>query len=167
MKVTGEGVPVESLVAVVKDAVRRGGVSSRSGDGGLRVASVQLTLRVVAASGAGGGLSFRVPFTGMTLAFGAKVTSQDTHTIDLTLVPPDDPGRVVRGADVADALVNAIATIRGITASAADGDDPWVLANGTVEISFAVTAAGAISLGVEGELSREITHTLRLGLAPG
>jgi NTP-dependent ternary system trypsin peptidase co-occuring protein len=166
VKVTGEGVPVESLVAVVKDAVRRGGVSSRAGDGGLRVSSVQLTLRVVAASGTGGGLSFRVPFTGMTLAFGAKVTSQDTHTIDLTLVPPDDPGRVVRGADVADALVNAIATIRGITAAAAGGDDPWVLANGTVEISFAVTAAGAISLGVEGELSREITHTLRLGLAP-
>ena len=31
---------------------------------------------------------------------------------------------------------------------------------------FAITETGTISLGVDGELANELTHTLRLGLAP-
>jgi hypothetical protein len=62
--------------------------------------------------------------------------------------------------------VNAIATIRDVMNKAAEGDDPWVLSAGTVDISFAITQTGTISLGVDGELVNELTHThtLRLGL---
>ncbi len=82
------------------------------------------------------------------------------------LVPPKDEGRQVRaGEDVDEALVKAIAAIRA-TPSAARGDDPWPLSDGTIDISFAVTVAGTISLGVDGELSDELVHTLRLRLAP-
>jgi hypothetical protein len=42
-----------------------------------------------------------------------------------------------------------------------------VLSAGKVDISFAITQAGTISLGVDGELANELTHTLRLGLVPG
>jgi hypothetical protein len=49
---------------------------------------------------------------------------------------------------------------------AAEGDDPWLLSESTIDISFAITQIGTISLGVDGELANELTHTLRVGLAP-
>lgn len=167
MKVTDEGVPVETLISVVKDSIKRAGVSRTSQDRDLQVASVQLILDVVAAKTAGGGLDFRVPFIGMKLRVGGKVTSKDTHTIDITLVPPERRAtRQVRDGDVEDVLVNAIATVHAVMAEARAGDDPWVLSASTIDIRFAITATGTISLGVDGELTNEVTQTLRLGLVP-
>jgi hypothetical protein len=167
VKVTDQGVPVDTLIDVVKDSIRRAGVSSTSQTRDLRVASVQLILEVVASKTAGGGVDFRVPFIGMKLRVGVKVTKKDTHTIDITLVPPEDRDtREVRGGEVEEALVNAIATIRDVMTKAAEGDDPWLLSAGNVDISFAVTQTGTISLGADGELASELTRTLRLGLAP-
>lgn len=112
MKVTDEGVPVDTLISVVKDSVKRAGVSRTSPTMDLQVASVQLILDVVANKTAGGGVGFRVPFIGMKLSLGAKVTKKDTHTIDVTLIPPEEQAtRQVRGGDVEEALVDAIATI--------------------------------------------------------
>jgi len=166
VKVTDEGVPVGSLISVVKDSIKQAGVSSTSRTRDLRVASVQLILEVVASKTAGGGLDFRVPFIGMKLSLGAKVTKKDTHTIDITLVPPEERDtRQVRG-EVEEVLVSAIATIRDVMAQAAEGDDPWILSASTIDIAFAITQTGTISLGVDGELANELTHTLRLGLAP-
>ena len=140
MKVTDEGVPVEALISVVKDSIKRAGISRTSQDRDLQVASVQLILDVVAAKTAGGGLDFRVPFIGMKLRVGGKVTSKDTHTIDITLVPPEERAtRQVRGGDVEEVLVNAIATVRAVVAEAAAGDDPWVLSASTIDIRFAIT----------------------------
>lgn len=167
MKVTDEGVPVDSLISVVKDSIKQAGVSRTSPTRDLQVASVRLILEVVASKTAGGGLDFRVPFIGMKLRLGAKVTEKDTHTIDIALVPPKETAtRQVRGGEVEAVLVNAIATIRSVMTQAAEGDDPWVLSAGTIDISFAITQTGTISLGVDGELANEVTQTLRLGLAP-
>jgi hypothetical protein len=63
-------------------------------------------------------------------------------------------------------LVDAIATIRDVMTTAAEGDDPWILSASTIDISFASTQTGTITLGVNGELADELTHTLRLGLSP-
>jgi hypothetical protein len=168
VKITTEGVPLDTLIDVVKASVTRAGISRTSEAPDFRIASVQLTLKVVAGSTAGGGLDFRVPFIGMKLKLGASVTRSDTHTIDITLAPPKDPGRLVRGGeDVEEALVNAVAAIRAVTTKAASGDDPWIMSESTIDISFAITQTGTISLGVDGELSGELTHTLRLRLAPG
>jgi hypothetical protein len=158
---------VDTLISVVKDSIKRAGVSRTSRDRDLKVASVRLILDVVASKTAGGGLDFCVPFIGMQFRVGAKVTKKDTHTIDITLVPPEDRAtRQVRGGDVEDALVNAIATIRDVMVKAAVGDDPWLLSGSTIDISFAITQTGTISLGADGELAHELTHTLRLELAP-
>jgi hypothetical protein len=101
----------------------------------------------------------------MRLRVGGMVTKKDTHTIDMTLVPKEE--RAVRGGDIEEVLVNAIETIREVMASAAAGKDPWVLSESTIDISFAITETGTISLGAEGELANEVTQTLRLGLGPG
>jgi hypothetical protein len=167
VKVTDEGVPVNTLISVVKDSIRRAGISRTSQNADLRVASVQLILDVLASKAAGGRLDFCLPFIGMKLRLGGKVTKKDTHTIDITLVPPEDRDtRQVRGGDVEEVLVNAIATIRDVLTRAAEGDDPWVLSASTIDISFAITQTGTISLGADGELANELTHTLRLGLVP-
>jgi Trypsin-co-occurring domain 2 len=168
MKVTDQGVPVDTLINVVKDSIKRAGVSRTSLARDLQVASVQLILEVVASRTVGGRLDFCVPFIGMKLSLGAKVTKRDTHTIDITLVPPQERAtRQVRGGDVEDVLVNAIATIRDVMTKAAEGDDPWVMSASTIDISFGITQTGTITLGVNGELADELTQTLRLGLAPG
>jgi hypothetical protein len=166
MKVTDAGVAVDSLISVVKESIKQAGVSRTSPDQDLRVASVQLILEVVATRTTGSGVDFRVPFIGMKLRLGAKVTKKDTHTIDITLAPPGERAtRQVRSGEVQDVLVNAIATIRDVVAKAAEGDDPWVLSGSTIDITFAINQTGTISLGIDGELAGELTHTLRLGLA--
>jgi len=165
MKVTDTGVPVEALIDAVKEAVKRAGVSRSSSRGDLRVESVQLVLQALASKSAGGTLDFRIPFIGMRLRAGTKVTGQDTHTIDITLKPPDRPTRAFRGGNVEDTLVDAIVTIRQAMVHAAAGDDPWALSAGTVDISFGVTKTGSISVGADGELGDEVTQRLRLRLA--
>jgi Trypsin-co-occurring domain 2 len=164
VKVTASGVPVNELIRVIKASVKRAGVSPTAD---LQVASVQLILNVIATSTSGGGLNFRLPVLGMQLRVGGKITRRDTHTLDLTLTPPaQQPGYEIRDNDIEDTIVDAISTIRAVITNAIEGEDPWVLSTGVVDISFAITETGTISLGVEGELSNEITHTLRLGLAP-
>jgi hypothetical protein len=159
---------VGTLIAVIKDSIKQAGVSRTSPTKDLQVASVQLILDVVASKTVGGRLDFCVPFIGMKLSLGTKVTKKDTHTIDITLMPPEERDtRQVRGAEVEEVLVNAIATIRDVMTQAAEGDDPWVLSAGTIDISFAITQTGTITLGVDGKLANELTHTLRLELAPG
>src|SRR5260370_14603662 len=167
MKVNDQGMPVDTLLSVVKASIKQAGVSNTARARDLKVASVQLILEVVASKGAGGGLTLCVPFIGMKLSIGGKVTKKDTHTIDITLVPPaEQAARQVRGGEVQDILVDAITTIRDVMRSAAGGDDPWILSTSTVDLSFAITQTGTISLGCSGELTHEATHTLRLGLAP-
>jgi hypothetical protein len=165
VQITDEGVPVAELVGVIKESVRQAGVSATSGNRDLQVASVQLTLQVVAGKAGGGKFSFRVPFTGMELSGGAKVTRRDTHTIDITLAPPAADRRAVRG-DVEQTLVDAIETIRATVTAAALGNDPWDLSTATVDISFVITKSGSISLGFEGELSHDVSQRLRLSLRP-
>src|SRR5580704_18908400 len=106
MKVTDEGVAVDTLISVVKDSIKQAGVSQTSPTRDLQVASVRLILEVVASKTAGGGLDFRVPFIGMKLSVGTKVTKKDTHTIDIALVPPKETAtRQVRGGEVEAVLV--------------------------------------------------------------
>ena len=62
--------------------------------------------------------------------------------------------------------MEAIETIRAAVASAAGGDDPFILEDSSVTISFAVTSEGTISIGVDGSLSDELTHTLVVSLVP-
>jgi hypothetical protein len=167
MKVGTDGLPVDALISSVKDAVKLAGVSLSTNSRDLRVDSVQVILQALASKTAGGTLEFNIPFIGMTLRAGARVTAQDTHTIDMTLRPPDQlTTRVVRGANVEEALVEAITTIRTTMALATAGEDPWTLSAGVVEVSFGITKAGTISVGVDGELANEVRHTLRLTLKP-
>ncbi len=167
MRVTETGVPVQELIETVKRVIKAANLSSTDVDRDLRVGSVGLTLHAVATHSLGGGLDFRIPFIGMAVKLGGRLTHQDTHTIRISLVPPDLAGRPeLRDQDIDTVLVDAITTIRAAVATAATGDDPFTLTGSSVDISFAVTADGTISVGAEGGLTDEVTHTLTLGLIP-
>jgi Trypsin-co-occurring domain 2 len=167
VNVTDAGVPVPEVIEAVKRAIKTASVSVTDQRRDLRVATVALTLHTIATRSGGGGLNFRVPFIGMEVKVGTKLTRRDTHEIEINLTPPAAEERTeIRDGGLDDVLVEAIETIRAAVASAANGDDPFVLNDSTITISFAVTAEGSISIGVDGSLTDELTHTLTLGLVP-
>jgi Trypsin-co-occurring domain 2 len=165
MRVCEDGVPIEDLIATVKQAIETANVANSDHDRDLRVGSVRLTLNAVASRTLGGGVDFRLPFIGMQVKVGSKLTRRNTHTIEINLVPPDlEERQELRDANLGSVFVDAINTIRAAVASAALGDDPFTLSESTVTISFAVTAEGTVSFGMDGALANELTHTLTLGL---
>lgn len=166
MRVTDSGVSVVDVVDNVKRAIKAARLSRSDGRRDLRVATVTLTLNVVATRSSGGGLDFRLPFIGMNLRLGGKVTRRDTHTVTVNLTAEPQTGPEVRAEDVESVLVDAVRTIRDTIAAAGGGDDPFVLTDSTVELVFAVTREGIITLGVDGAVGDDVTHTLRLTLVP-
>lgn len=163
MQVTETGLPVTSLIDAVKAAVTAARISSTDNDRRMRVAEVQLTLNAMATTGGGAKIEFKIPFTGMSLGLGTSVTSIDTHTINITLVPPDlTPTHEVRGADVDQVLVDAIETIGAVAEHAVGDHNPFLLKESTVELTFAITEDGAVSLGLTGNTQDEVTHKLKI-----
>lgn len=167
MRVTEDGVPAQDVIAAVKLAIKEANVSATDEDRDLRVDSVKVVLHALAIRAVGGGLKFTVPFIGMPVRLGTKVTKSDTHEIEINLIPPgQDARQEVREATLDLALVEAIETVRAVVASSTDGDDPFNLNDAKITLSFAVTAEGDISIGIDGSMSDEVTHTLILALVP-
>jgi Trypsin-co-occurring domain 2 len=167
MKVSRGTVQVTDLITVIKNSLKIAGVSKTTPTPDLQVTAVQLTIRTIASRAVGGSIEIRVPVLGMQLRAGAKITHQDVHVLDITLEPPHIvSGQELRGGNVESSLVSAITTIRSVVASAAEGDDPWILSAGTIDLAFVVTETGSLAIGADGELATDVTHTLRLSLAP-
>ena len=113
MRVTDDGVPIQDVIGAIKQAIKTANVSRTDLDRDLRVASVRLILHAVAARSSGGNLDFRIPFIGMEVRLGAKLTKQDTHEIEISLVPPGLGDRPeLRDGNFESVLVEAIETIR-------------------------------------------------------
>jgi hypothetical protein len=164
----GIGVPVQEVVTAVKNAIKTANVSVADPDRDLAVTSVYIRLNTVATTTAGGSLDFRVPIIGLKMKLGGSVTRQSTHVMEMTLIPEAGPVIETRDLQAEAVLVDAIETVRAVMASAAGGDDPFTLQDSAVELSFGVTSNGSISLGIDGELTDEATHTLRMTIArPG
>jgi hypothetical protein len=66
--------------------------------------------------------------------------------------------QMISSATCGEVLVNANATIRDVMTKTTAGDDLWVLSASTIDISFAITQTGTISLGANGELANELTQ---------
>jgi hypothetical protein len=165
MDITEDGVAIDDVILAVKDAIKVAGISRTDEDRDLRVTSVRLVLNTVASAKSGGGVDFRVPVLGMSLKLGGSVTRQDTHSLDITLTPPDvEPRPEVRDADVTTVLVESVNAIRSVLARASGGDDPFGLKTSMVELNFAVTRDGSITMGFNGELHGQLTHTLQISL---
>jgi Trypsin-co-occurring domain 2 len=163
MKVTESGVAIDDVVAAIKRSIKQAGISNTDVDRDLRVTSIRLVLNALAVQEAGVGVDFRIPFIGMALKVGGTVSRRETHQIEVKLVPPDLRDEYeTRDTEVEDVLVNAIQRIRSVIILAAGGDDPFILEDSAVDLSFALTADGTITFGFNGELKDQVTHTLRV-----
>jgi len=157
---------VESLVADVKAAVKEANISRLDEKRDIQVTELVLTLNILTQKSGGAEIEFEVPFIGMKFGTGATVTRKNTQTFELTLVPPGRRGAEIRGGDVQESLVQSIRTIRSVIASAGGGDDPFLLKESIVTLEFALTESGKVKLIGAGELSDEVTHSLKLTLGP-
>jgi hypothetical protein len=165
--VTEDGVPVQDVITAVKLAIKEANLSATDKDRDLVVSSFKLILHALATRTVGGSISFTVPFIGMPVRFGTKVTKSDTHEIEINLIPPEqEPRAEVREALLDLGLVDSIATVRAVLAAAADGDDPFILSDAKITLSFAITAEGDISIGIDDSISDQVTHSLSLALIP-
>lgn len=164
---TADSVSVTSLIEAVKSAVRTADISAAKTDRDLRVAGLELTLQAVATTDLGGAIEFRLPIVGTPFKIGSKTVRRRTHTLRVELTADDLPRYEVRGdPEVEEVLVEAIESIRHVMAAAGGGDDPMSLRAGSVELVFGVTEQGTVTLGANGELTDEITHTLKLDFTP-
>ena len=163
MKVTDDEVAIDDLIATIKAAIVAAGISETRADRDLRVSAIELTLNTVATRRAGGGVEFRVPVIGFPVKLGHKLSRAELHKLVIKLVPPPaSSGPELRGPTAQGALVDAVEQIRAALAQAEGGDDPFVLAESSIEISFAVTSEGTISLGFDGGFDEAVTHVLKL-----
>jgi len=165
MRLDDDGLPVEDLVTAVRRAAARAAISDTDAGRDMRITALDLTLHAVAKREHGAKLEFRVPFLGMPVTFGAKVTTRDTHQIKISLGPAAT-AHEVRGGEVEETLVQAIETIRAVVARGVGDADGFEHRSSEVELSFAVTGDGSIALVGTADLSDEITHTLKLTLGP-
>lgn len=105
MKVTEDGVPAQDVIACVRRAIKAAGISATDEGRDLRVASVSVVLHTLATRTAGCRLSFTVPFIGMEVRLGAKVTKSDTHELEINLAPPGEE----TGHEVSEVVDEALA----------------------------------------------------------
>jgi hypothetical protein len=132
----------------------------------MRITGLELTLHALARRDHGAKLEFRIPFLGMPVSFGSKVTTRDTHQIKINLAPAAYAHEVRGGEEVEETLVQAIETIRAVLARGTGDGDAFEHRSSEVELTFAVTRDGSIALVGTADLTGEVTHTLKLTLGP-
>lgn len=150
----GEGPHIAVVIKAVKQAIDAANRNCPDPGSKLRVGTARLSLKVVAIRAPDGAMSIRVPSADLAV----KDSRLLTHTVDISLVPPDDAG----GEGFTSALVEAINAIRTAVAI----PDQFLLNGCDVSFSFAVGKDGAVLLGGNGDLGAATTHTLALTLVP-
>jgi hypothetical protein len=167
LKVSNDTVRVQDLIEAVQRSIVAANLSAANPHRDMRVSAMELTLNTMATSTAGGGLELKVPVIGLRLKAGTKLTKVDLHTLVITLEAA--PRRAIgelRDLEVDAALVSAVEQVRSTVAAAGAGDDPFMLRDSTLTLSFGITAEGSIVLGFEGNLQDAVTQALKLTLVP-
>jgi len=114
----------------------------------------------------GGKVDVRVPVIGAHLRIGGRRVRQRMHTVQVMLVP-EHYGRARHDHGAGDEeLVMALRAIRDLMDPSGHGGHSWSVAGGTVQVSFAVTDEGSISVGLNSDRSDEHVHSLQLELRP-
>lgn len=158
---------VEDVIQKVKIAVTKANVVGREARDAI-VASITLNLQVVQELKAGGEVRWTVPVIGLELGAAASTDRSATSAIEINLIAPPPEAAIAQGLlpeiDVVRDLEQAIKVIRRGIVAGATGDPPFVLGAASVELAFAVTVGGGISLVATADRSKSTTNTLKLNL---
>lgn len=163
-----ETVTIDSVLSMVKGAIRVTNVVPREGEG-VAVSDVEVTLQLVRTRSAGAEAQWTVPVVGLAVGASGGRDWAASSTVTIQLVPPPPvQGRAhgFEAPDVAQELVSGIQTIREGILAAAGGEPVFTLSAASVTLSFEVTQHGSISLVAMGRRASTASHTLKLTLAP-
>ena len=145
-----------SLVREVKAAINSADAQLRQND--LKITEVDLELRTVVETTAGGGVTIGV------LEVGGDRTRDDTNTLSLRLTPSTAGVQLM--ASPAEDLVAAILATSAASLAAADSPPAFILVDATVTIEVEVNLSGKVSLIARGGAAHTKGHTLTLTLSP-
>ncbi|AKB28870.1 hypothetical protein MSSAC_2521 [Methanosarcina siciliae C2J] len=155
------GVQIDKIITKVKKAIREVEQRSYRSEIGVKVEKLDLKLKTF--NSKEGGLELKVPVVDLDLGLGGSISKEETHTIELTLIPVDDT-RLFRDMEIEDNLVDLIMGIEQGIKNALIEVPRFKLQKASVELNFVVNAAGEISLVAKGEKKIETTNNLKLYL---
>ncbi|WP_440948422.1 trypco2 family protein [Methanosarcina sp. T3] len=155
------GIQIDKIISKVKKAIREVEQQSYRSELGVKVEKLDLKLKTF--NSKEGGLELKVPVVDLDLGLGGSISKEETHTIELTLIPVDDT-RLFGEEDIEDNLVELIMGIeQGIKNALVDAPR-FKLQKASVELNFVVNAGGEISIVAKGEKEIETTNNLKLYL---
>jgi hypothetical protein len=166
VEVSSESVAIRNLVEVIKSSICEAQGAEEPRPGELVVSSAELNLQVMMDTTVGGKVDVRVPVIGAHLRIGGRRIRHRMHTVHVVMVP-EHYGRAQHDHGPGDQeLVSALHAIKDLMEPGSPGGHSWSVATSTVQVSFAVTEEGSISVGLNSDRSDEHVHSLQLELQP-
>jgi len=160
-----DGARLEAVIDSVRESLNEAQANNVPGFPPLK--SVTIKLQTVASRSAGGQVQFLV------FSLGTRYTSDAASTVELEMVPPktSEKESVAAGADLKEALAQAINLAKAGVLKASKGSPPLVMKKIAIDVKFAVETQGSggaavtlVPLGIEGsgKISREKVQTVSL-----
>jgi hypothetical protein len=160
-----DGARLEAVIDSVRESLNEAQANNVPGFPPLK--SVTIKLQTVASRSAGGQVQFLV------FSLGTRYTSDAASTVELEMVAPktSEKESVAAGADLKEALAQAINLAKAGVLKASKGSPPLVMKKIAIDLKFAVEIQGSggaavtlVPIGIEGsgKISREKVHTVSL-----
>jgi len=160
-----DGARLEAVVEAVREALNEAQTNNVPGFPALK--SITIKLQTVASRSVGGQVQFLV------FSLGTRYTADAASTVELEMVPPKTSEResVAAGAELKDALAQAINLAKVGVLKASKGSPPLVMKNISIDLKFAVETQGSggaavtlVPIGIEGSarISRQKIQTVSL-----
>ena len=160
-----DGARLEAVIDSVRESLNEAQANNVPGFPPLK--SVTIKLQTVASRSAGGQVQFLV------FSLGTRYTSDAASTVELEMVPPktSEKESVAAGADLKEALAQAINLAKAGVLKASKGSPPLVMKTIAIDLKFAVDVQGSaaaavtlVPLGIEGSgrISRQKIQTVSL-----
>lgn len=157
-----ESLPIADLVNSIKKALVY--KQAEMQEHGIVIKSIQLTLKTLATSNTGAGISLQIPILGK-VEFGSEISEKSMQTTSLTLKPPIQ-GKMVQGVkliDMEETLAQSISSIiEGVKAANSQEGISLEMEEATAEFNFIISGDSKISLIIESGFESQLSNTLKI-----
>ena len=157
-----ESLPIADLVNSIKKALVY--KLAEMQEHGIGIKSIQLTLKTLATSNTGAGISLQIPILGK-VEFGSEISEKSMQTTSLTLKPPIQ-GKMVQGVkliDMEETLAQSISSIiEGVKAANSQEGISLEMEEATAEFNFIISGDSKISLIIESGFESQLSNTLKI-----
>ncbi|MEN6593163.1 MAG: trypco2 family protein [Methanobacterium sp.] len=157
-----ESLPIADLVNSIKKALVY--KQAEMQEHGIGIKNIQLTLKTMATSNTGAGISLQIPILGK-VEFGSEISEKSLQTTSLTLKPPIQ-GKMVQGVkliDMEETLAQSISSIiEGVKAANGQGPISLEMEEATAEFNFILSGNSEISMIIGTGFESQLSNTLKI-----